>query len=96
VVEVEALAEGQAVDPELGAQRRARGGEFPADQVEFATEGVVDLLQGLGERARSRRPAGRGGERDHGDGSGGLGLVFAPTGICFDQAREDLVALGVP
>lgn len=95
VVEVESLADGEAVDPELGAEAGARGGDLVADQGEFAAERVVDVAERLTEGGPVRRATRQRAEGDDGDRAGGVGLVLAPAGIGLDQPGEGLVALDV-
>jgi hypothetical protein len=94
---VESLAHRQAVDPELGAERRSGGGELLADQRELAAEQLVDHPERVGERtAVAGWTADHLLQGDDRDRSGDLRLVLAPSRVSFDQSREDLVALGVP
>src|SRR5882757_5966724 len=94
---VQPLAEGEAVDAELGAESGSGAGDLAADQCEFAAEGGVDELERLAEgnnvRDRHGRSPGYLPQRDHRDRAGGLGLVLTPAGVGFGQAGEDLVAL---
>ncbi len=96
VVDVQALAQGQAVDPELSAEAWARGRDLAADQGEFVAESAVDRPECVAEGAAVRRSAGYLHESDDRDDASGVGLVLAPAGVRLDQAGEDLVALGVP
>lgn len=97
VVVVEALAEREAVDAELGAEGcgGCAGGQLVANQGQFAAERVVHHLDGLAEGRRvdvsraALRQAVEGYDRDH---SGGLLLVRRPARVRLHRSGEEAVA----